>query len=69
MTRAEFQARIAELIARGYSPRAAERTAKRERRLHSPQHKAAVARRMGGAADRFEATGNVAAFKVLEGKR
>jgi hypothetical protein len=68
VTRTEFQARIAELTAKGISPRAAERMAKRERRLHSPQHKAAVARKLEAATLRFEATGNAAAFKVLEAK-
>jgi hypothetical protein len=52
VTRAQFDARIAELTAKGISPRAAERMAKRERRLHSPQHKAAVARRWAMAQDR-----------------
>lgn len=51
------QARIAELTAKGYTARAAERVAKRERKLASPQHKAAVARRLALADTRFEATG------------
>lgn len=52
-----FQARIAELTAKGISPRIAERMARKERKLASPQHKAAVARRLALADTRFEATG------------
>ena len=57
VTKAEFEARIKELQAKGISPRIAERIAKKERRLQSPQHKKAVARRVEMATIRFEATG------------
>lgn len=52
MTRAEFQARIAELIAQGRSPRAAEKAARRERRNAHPAHQAAAGRRWQMAQDR-----------------
>ncbi len=65
MTKQEFQSRIAELIAKGYSPRTAERIAKRERRLRSPRHKAAVARRLAAADARFERTGDADAYKAV----
>jgi len=68
MTREQFQARIAELTARGYTSRAAERVAKKERRLRSPRHKAAVTRKLEAATLRYEATGNAAALRVLEVK-
>ena len=57
MSKNEYQARIAELISKGFSPKIAEKRANKERRLRSPQHKAAVARRVEAATMRFEATG------------
>lgn len=66
MSKTEYQARIAELIAKGYTPKAAERRARKERRLRSPQHKAAVARRLEGAIDRFERTGDATAFLAVK---
>ena len=65
MSKTEFQARIAELTAKGHSPRTAERIAKRERKARSPQHKAAQARRLAMADARFERTGNIDAYKGL----
>jgi hypothetical protein len=65
MSKIEFENRIAELIAKGYSPRTAERVAKRERRLRNLQHKAAVARRLAAADARFERTGNADAYKAV----
>lgn len=62
MTKAEFQTRIAELIAKGWTPKAAEKRARKERRLQSPQHKAAVARRVGLADARFEVTGQTNSY-------
>ena len=47
MNKVEFQIRITELIARGWTPKAAEKRARKEWCLKSPQHKAAVARRLG----------------------
>lgn len=58
MNKEQFQTRVTELIAKGYNPRAAERKAKKERVAQSPQHKAAVARRLAAADIRFQATGD-----------
>lgn len=60
-----LQARIDELIAKGWTAKAAERQAKRERRLNSPQHKAAIERRVEAATQRFEATGDYTAFNYI----
>lgn len=51
-SRTKFEARVTELTARGYTQRQAERVAKRERRLASPLHTRAVARRWAAAQDR-----------------
>lgn len=62
MTRAQFDARILELIAKGYTSKAADRTARKERRRAHPQHRAAIARRLALADARFERTGNPDAY-------
>ena len=60
-----LQARIDELTTKGYTARAAERVARNERRLRSPRHKAAIARRVEAATMRFEATGDYTAFNSI----
>jgi len=63
--RADFIAqRITELRSIGYSAIAAERRAAKDWRLQSPQHKAAVARRVALADERLQATGDVAGYRI-----
>lgn len=50
--------RIGELLIAGYSPELAEKKAREEARRRSPQHRAAVARRLALADARFQRTGN-----------
>ena len=60
-----FQVRIDELTGKGWTARAAERHARKERRLRSPRHKAAVARRVEAATIRFEGTGDYTSFNFI----
>lgn len=64
MTKTEFQTLIADLIAKGYTPRAAERIARKRRKLASPAHKVAQARRCALAAEASEARSNLEALQV-----
>ena len=62
---AALQARIDELIGKGWTARTAERHARRERKRRSPRHKAAIDRRVEAATMRFEATGDYKAFNYI----
>jgi hypothetical protein len=55
-------ARIAELTAKGYTARAAERVAKRERKATHPLHIRAIERRIAIADTALAATGKVVAL-------
>lgn len=60
MTKAEFQAKVIEFQARGYSPKAADKMARRVRKALNPARKAALARQLDAAVARAErlATGS-----------
>ncbi len=65
-TKQAYEARIQELLAAGRSRKYAEHVARTERRLASPQHKAAVARKLSHADARYDATGDVSAFNAVK---
>lgn len=65
VTPSPYTLRIEGLVAKGWTLKAAEKRARKERRLQSPQHKAAVARRVGQADDRFEVTGNLDSYNAI----
>ncbi len=69
MTKTQYTDRIAELQSKGFSLKSAERIAKRERKLQSPQHLAAIKRNAAMAADRLAAhlTTDRATFATLNG--
>ena len=54
---AAHAARVAELIGKGYTLRAAERVANRERTAAHPLHIRAIQRKVEAATRRFESTG------------
>ena len=59
MTKAEFQAKVIELQSKGYSPKGAEKMARRIRKATHPAHLAAMARQREAAEARAERLANL----------
>ena len=62
MTKAEFQTKVIEFQARGYSAKAADKMARRVRKAMHPARKAALARQLDAAEARAERLATVGAI-------
>ena len=63
--KALIEARTAELIGKGWRPEMAAKRARKEARPLSPAHKAAVARRVALADERFANTGDLNSYNQI----